>query len=161
MSDQAENLRRRVKAQKALRLGLWSGIGVDGPSLALALTTALQEDAGEEARIEALDRSQCAAASVVATRADPESLATAYAVLGSEGRRGPVGLILVAAPGYQGGARAAAAVRATAWQFRQIRVVDLGTLPTPAAGMAAPETATTALRTAARRVLAVEWEAAP
>ncbi len=160
MSDQAEGLRRRVKAQRALRLGLWAGTGVDGAALARLLTEALVDASAEGGEVELLDRSQGMAAAIVATRPDPESLAAAYAAIGDKGRKGPAGLMLVAAPGYPGGPRAAAAVRATAWQFRQVRVVDLGTLPAGGAEALA-EHGQTALRTAARRLLAIDWEAGP
>ena len=160
MSDQAENLRRQVKASRLVRLGLWAGAGVDGQALADHLTRALTEvlaaAAEEGGQVELLDRSQGAAAAIVATRPDPESLAAAYAALGKAGRRGPVGLMLVAAPGYPGGLRAAAAVRATAWQFRQVRVVDLGTLPGSAPAVLEAAGAT-ALTTAARRLQAMDW----
>lgn len=160
MSDQADGLRRRVKAQRNLRLGLWAGAGVDGAELAARLTAALATAAEEGGLVELLDKRQGAAAAIVATRPDPESLAAAYAALGGEGRTGPVGLMLLAAPGYPGGPRAAAAVRATAWQFRQVRVVDLGTLPVGA--LADPDGAgRTVLGTAARRLCAIEWEASP
>lgn len=160
MSDQAETLRRRVKAHRALRLGLWAGMGVDGTALAARLTDALADASAEGGQVELLDRSQGSVAAIVATRPDPESLAGAYAALGGEGRKGPVGLMLVAAPGYPGGPRAAAAMRATAWQFRQVRVVDLGTLPAGGADALAGE-GRTALRTAARRLCAIAWEAEP
>ena len=160
MSDQAETLRRRVKARRALRLGLWAGTGVDGAALAALLTKVLADASDEGGQVELLDRSQGPAAAIVATRPDPESIAAAYAALGSEGRKGPVGLMLVAAPNYPGGPRASAAVRATAWHFRQVRVVDLGTLPAGGADVLAAQ-AQTALRTAARRLCAIDWEAEP
>ncbi|MCL6594652.1 MAG: hypothetical protein K6V73_00385 [Firmicutes bacterium] len=159
--DQAEGLRRRVRESRPQRLGLWAGAGVDPEALARALTEALRAVGGEGVVVAPVAPAQGAAAAVVATRPDPESLAVAYTALGSEGRVGPVGLILVAAPGYPGGPRAAAAVRATAWQFRQVRVVDLGTLPAAAAAEGYGPSARTALLTAARRLLAVQWEGAP
>jgi hypothetical protein len=157
VSDQAESLRQRVKAQRALRLGLWAGAGVDGATLASLLTEAIGLMTADGGRVELVGREQGVEASIVATRSDPESLAAAYAALGSEGRQGPVALLLVAARGYPGGARAAAAVRATAWKFRQVRVVELGTLPGGGAEALAGE-ARTALATAARRLCAIEWE---